>query len=307
MVSEKNKKIILGITAFNHDASACIIKDDNLLAFCEEERFNRNKHTGDFPINAINFCLEKANISMDDITDIAFYFNPIKCLKNYFKINNPVYNPRLFFINKRFYYEAVWLLKFINKIGSIKRILNNKKIKFNFISHHLAHVWYGYFASDFKNCTVISNDSIGEDISSLAVKFVFDGKIKTFTTFKQYDPHSLGYLYGAITEYLGYKRGDGEGRVMAMASYGSDKYVHFASSMHIYEKHYLMVKNILRNRTKNAKIRMPKMKDLQEIKILQNNENYIRTGNGKMKILNDRFYRWCCKILIDKKYERNNN
>lgn len=223
----EKQPVILGITAFNHDASACLIHRGKLVAFSEEERFNGVKHTGDFPINSVIFCLEKANLSADDITDMAFYFNPKKSFLSYFKNNNPfsyILYPSLIF-RKRFYYELVWLLNFVNKINSIKRILKNDKIKVFCQEHHLAHVWYGYFASGFDNCTVISNDSIGESISSLAIKIKKDGERISFKKiFSQNDPHSLGYLYGAVTEFLGFKRGSDEGKVMALAAYGDNSY-----------------------------------------------------------------------------------
>src|SRR3989339_698934 len=226
----KKSKVILGITAFNHDSSACLIYQGRVIAFCEEERFNGIKHTGDFPIKSILFCLEKAGLSLNDVTDVAFYFNIKKCLLSYIKNNNPLYyiiHPSLF-KRKRFYYEIIWLFSFINKINSIKKLLNNYKIKITYVDHHMAHAWYGYFSSNFKNCTVVSNDSVGESVSSLAVKIQREDKKIIFgKTFSQTDPHSIGYLYGAITEFLGFKRGQDEGKVMAMAALGKDKYVKY--------------------------------------------------------------------------------
>lgn len=227
----KKQKAILGITAFNHDSSACLVYNDKIVAFSEEERFNYSKHTGDFPIQSILFCLKQAELSIQEIEYIAFYFNPARCIISYIKNNNPFssfINP-FFFKRKRFYFELIWLLSFINKINSIRRVLKNERIKINYIDHHIAHVWYGYFSSSFKNCTVLSNDSVGEDISSLAIEFrVKDNKeILAKKIISQKDPHSLGYLYGAITEFLGYKRRTDEGKVMALAALGSDKYVDY--------------------------------------------------------------------------------
>lgn len=226
----KKERVILGITAFNHDASVCLIYNKKIIAFCEEERFNGEKHTGDFPIRSILFCLKQVNLSTDDITDVAFYFNPKKCFSGYFKKNNPIcyiLNPSLI-KRGRFYYELVWLLGFINKINSIKKLLKNEKLKITYIEHHIAHAWYGYFASNFDTCTVLSNDSVGESVSSLALKVIrSDEKIKFEEIFSQNDPHSLGYLYGAVTEFLGFKRGSDEGKVMALAALGTDKYINY--------------------------------------------------------------------------------
>lgn len=226
----KNQRIILGITAFIHNSSACIIKNDKIVAYCEEERFNLVKNSGDFPINSINHCLQKSKLTTNDITDVAFYFNPVKCITNYLIHNNPIYYAidLTALKQKRFYHEFVWLLNFINRINAIKKILDNKSINIYFVNHHLAHAWYGYYASNFQDCVVISNDSKGEDISSLAIQFFRKyGNINTRKLFTQNEYHSIGYLYGAITEHLGYKRGEGEGKVMALAALGTKKYLKY--------------------------------------------------------------------------------
>lgn len=224
------KTIILGITAFNHDSSAGLIKNGKVAAFGEEERFNGIKHTDVFPSQAVNYCLQEAGIGIEDVTDIAFYFNPWKCILAYLKYNNPLFalvDPSVF-VRKRFYYELIWLLNFLTKISSIKKLLRTDRINLHFVDHHKAHVWYGFYASGFKQCAVLSNDSVGEKISGLATYFErVKGGIKTRDIFSQTDPHSLGYLYGAVTEFLGFARGEGEGRVMALASYGTNKYFDF--------------------------------------------------------------------------------
>jgi len=229
----KQEKVILGITAFNHDSSACLIYNGEVVGFCEEERLNHIKHTGDFPFQAIDFCLKQAKLTINDVTDIAFYFNPSKCIKNYFKNNSLIcyfLTPHIF-IRKRFYYEAIWLLSFINKINSIKRLIKNKNIKINYIDHHQCHIWYGYYASNFKNCSVISNDSVGENISSLAINIREENGTLIFKElFSQNDPHSLGYLYGAMTEFLGFKRGSDEGKVMALSALGTNRYSDYFDS-----------------------------------------------------------------------------
>ncbi|MBN1263011.1 MAG: hypothetical protein JW991_01515 [Candidatus Pacebacteria bacterium] len=225
-----SKKVILGITAFNHDASACLILNDKIVAFSEEERFNHVKHTGNFPTGAINYCLQKGKISSQDITDVTFYFNPLRCFKSYLKHSNPLFwlkDPSVF-KRKRFYYELVWLLSFTNKIRSIKRILKKDHLKIHPVDHHLAHAWYGYYASNFNNCVVISNDSVGEDICSLALRFSRSKKrLLVEKVFEQKDPHSIGYLYGAITELLGYKRGSDDGKIMALAGFGKERYLKY--------------------------------------------------------------------------------
>jgi carbamoyltransferase len=245
-------RVILGITAFNHDSSACIICNGKVVAFCEEERFNGVKHTNAFPTKSIDYCLASAKLKMEDITDVAYYFNPVKCVISYLKHNNPLFffSDATVFFRKRFYFELVWLADFINKIVTIRRHVN-RTAKIHYIDHHVAHTWYGYYSSGFKDCVVLSNDSVGEDISTLAVKFSKTEKsIETSTLIKQYDPQSLGYLYGAVTEYLGFKRGEGEGRVMALASFGNRALVdNFLSEVRLLPKGcFSFSRNLLLNR-----------------------------------------------------------
>lgn len=247
-------KTILGITAFNHDSSACIIHNGKLIAFAEEERFNGVKHTGDFPSGAVKYCLSEANIKESDITDIAFYFNLRDCWRAYFKHNNPLYAfvDSSVFKRKRFFYEFVWLLNFHNKVRSIKKFVGNESAKIHYINHHDAHSWYGYYASGFKECLVLSNDSVGESASTLAVHFKrLQNRITTEVVIKQHDPHSLGYMYGAVTDYLGFRRGEGEGRVMALASFGKNVYHdYFLSNIKLLEKgRFKISRNLLMQRS----------------------------------------------------------
>lgn len=224
-------KVILGLCCFNHDSSACVIKDDKLIAFAEEERFNLQKHTSSFPSKSLKYCLKQCQIDESEITDIAFYFNPKACLINYLKKNNPfnIFFDFSIFKRKRFFHELVWLFSFWTKIHSIKKIIRNSSAKLHFIDHHDSHVYYGIFSSHFQSGVVLSNDSIGENISTLAAHFEIQksGNLTSENVIIQDDPHSIGYLYGAVTEFLGFKRGSDEGKVMALASFGTDKYVSF--------------------------------------------------------------------------------
>lgn len=215
-------RVVMGITAFNHDSSACIITDGRVVAFAEEERFTGVKHTSAFPGRAIKYCLEEAGLSERDVTDVAFYFDLKECWKSYFRNNHPVKYLRdpSTWRRRRYFYQLAWLSNFTVNVWSIRRRLSGTKLRIHYVPHHLAHAWYGYFASGLTDCIVLSNDSVGEQTATLAIQFSErDGKITTQTLFEQSDPHSLGYLYGAVTEHLGFTRGEGEGRVMALASF----------------------------------------------------------------------------------------
>lgn len=229
MLNMKNR-IIVGITAFKHDSSAAIIKNGELIAFSEEERFNRQKNTSELPKYAVRYCLNEANIASSDVTDIAFYFSKKLSLISYITNNNPIswlLNIKKL-TNRRFFYELFWVINFYIKANALKFTLGMKNAKIHYIPHHEAHVWYGIYASKQRNGIVISNDSIGESVSTLCSEWkIVNDKVTTKRLLIQKDPHSIGYLYGAITEYLGFNRKNGSGKVMALASFGTNRYSDF--------------------------------------------------------------------------------
>lgn len=222
------KRVILGINSFNHDSSVCLLTGSD-ICFAEEERFVREKHTGKFPAQALKYCLKEMQLTRKDVTDVVFYFDIGECWKNYFSniLTAAFRNPKMI-RDKRFYYELVWLLGFRNNVMSIKRHLNKENLKLRMIPHHVCHAWYAYYASQFADCVVLSNDSIGERTSVNAFLFNKKGnRISVNNIIEQHDPHSVGYLYGAVTEFLGFHRGSDEGKVMALASFGTDRYLDY--------------------------------------------------------------------------------
>lgn len=222
------KRVILGINSFNHDSSVCLLTEND-ICFAEEERFVRAKHTGKFPTQALKYCLNQMHLSTKDITDVVFYFDIGECWKNYFSNNLlAIFRSPKMISDKRFYYELVWLLGFRNNVKSIKKYLDNENIKIQMVPHHISHAWYAYYASQFMDCVVLSNDSMGERTSVNAFSFNKKGnKVSVDNLIEQHDPHSVGYLYGAVTEFLGFHRGSDEGKIMALASYGTDRYIDY--------------------------------------------------------------------------------
>ena len=225
------KNVILGISCFNHDAAASLIVDDQLIAMAEEERFNGQKHTAAVPIKAMHYCLDEAGLTPKDVQEIVFYFNPWLCLLQYLLKNNPLSLLYDFgrWHRKRFWFEAVWLTKFWINILYLPRTLGCSSAKLHYANHSWCHILYGFFCAKEDSPIVLSNDSIGENTGAHAVVGHLTtnpdgtrslGDLKTLI--KQSDPHSIGYLYGAITQHLGFKRGHGEGKVMALSSFETE-------------------------------------------------------------------------------------
>ena len=216
---------ILGISAFYHDSAACLIKNGEIVAAAQEERFTRKKHDPCFPHNSIQYCLKEAGISSSKIDNVVFYEKPFvkfeRLLETYLASA-----PRGFasFIKAM----PIWIK---DKLFQKSSIINELKTKLDkdidwkerllFSEHHLSHAASAYYPSPFENAAVISLDGVGEwSTTSLAIGSGSDLKVIKEIHF----PHSLGLLYSAFTYYTGFKVNSGEYKVMGLAPYGKPRY-----------------------------------------------------------------------------------
>lgn len=201
--------VVLGLCAFTHDSAAALLLDGELIGFVEEERLNGTKHTKAFPERSVSWLLDHHGLAPRDVTVVAYNFVP----KGYVAAAlRPVGLPR----------AAPRARSFITVAGNTRRRLMNLQERFprarvTAIRHHLAHGVYAHLASGFRRSAVLVVDSLGErETTTIAVaRGVYLRQV-----FAVHDPHSLGYVYGAITEHLGFRRGDEEGTVMALAALG---------------------------------------------------------------------------------------
>ena len=208
---------ILGISAFYHDSAACIIKDGELIAAAQEERFTRKKHDHSFPLNAIQYCLETAKINGVDLDYVAFYDKPIlkfeRILETYLS-----YAP----IGIRSFLKAMplWIKKKIWIKEIIKSELNYSG-KIVFPEHHESHAASAFFLSPFQQAAFITMDGVGE-WSTTSFGIGKGNKIEIMADIQF--PHSLGLLSSAFTYYTGFRVNSGEYKVMGLAPYGEPKY-----------------------------------------------------------------------------------
>jgi carbamoyltransferase len=225
---------VLGINSVYHEPSACLLKDGILVAAAEEERFTGFRHGKEanpynswiLPFNAINYCLEKENISINEIDHIAYSFNPKKrFLKRMpplllkFKINKIKDESFLFYFNSNIKH---FLRLYPPKCQRIrKRFIGSNKSKVHFIDHHLSHAASSFFVSPFREAAILSVDGIGE-VTSTFLGYGKNNKIKKIKNIAY--PNSLGFFYEEITEFLGFQRNHDEYKVMALAAYGKPKY-----------------------------------------------------------------------------------
>ena len=208
-------RVILGINANHADSSACIIINGEIIAAVEEERINRVKHFSGYPIKAIQECLNIGNLNSTEITDIAFNTKPL---------SNII--PKTLFFFKHLSLKRNQPLKRVLKKMSIKKTFLenfeiNKKVKFHFIEHHLAHIASAFYPSGFRKANGLSIDGSG-DFVSCAVAECEKNKIKIRK--KTFFPHSLGIFYHGMTQFIGFKHYGEEYKMMGLAAYGVPKY-----------------------------------------------------------------------------------
>ncbi|MFT3931558.1 MAG: carbamoyltransferase [Spongiibacteraceae bacterium] len=218
--------LILGISAYYHDSAAALVRDGEIIAAAQEERFTRKKHDAGFPANAIKYCLQEARATLADVDYIVFYDKPLvkfeRLLETYLS-----YAPAGFgsFLKAM----PIWLKEKLYLKTTLKREfaalggLKEKELpQLLFTEHHQAHAASAFFPSPYQNAAVMCLDGVGE----WATSSVWLGEGNKLTPQWEIDfPHSLGLLYSAFTYYTGFKVNSGEYKLMGLAPYGQPKYV----------------------------------------------------------------------------------
>ncbi len=209
---------IIGISAFYHDSAACLLVNGELVAAAQEERFSRKRHDAGFPLQSIHYCLGEAGIPIESVDAIAYYEKPF--LKFERILETIVENaPESF----SFAMSAlpVWIK---DKLWMRKRIWRElgHQIPIYFTDHHESHAASAFFPSPFETAATLTVDGVGE--MSTTTWGVGEGNALTLKEEMRY-PNSLGLLYSAITQYLGFKVNSAEYKVMGLAPYGEPKYV----------------------------------------------------------------------------------
>lgn len=209
---------ILGISSFYHDSAACLVKDGEIIAAAQEERFTRKKHDYGFPKNAIDYCLNYSNIRGSDLDYVAFYDKPFvkfeRLLETYL-----AYAP----IGIKSFWKSmpVWIKEKLWIQDLIKKQLNYDG-KILYPEHHQSHAASAFFPSPFERAAFLTTDGVGEwTTTSFGVGH--DNMVEIHSEI--HFPHSLGLLYSAFTYYTGFKVNSGEYKVMGLAPYGEPKYV----------------------------------------------------------------------------------
>jgi carbamoyltransferase len=215
---------ILGISAYYHDSSASLLRDGEIVACAQEERFTRKKHDAAYPRHAVDYCLREAGLGIDDVDHIVFYEKPFlkfeRLLETYlafapkgiksFSKAIPVW------LREKLFQKDMLLGEFRKHDASFR---DNGRLKFS--EHHFSHAASAFYPSPFEEAVVLTLDGVGEwATATLAI-----GRGNELTIEKEIlFPHSLGLLYSALTYFIGFKVNSGEYKVMGLAPYGEPKY-----------------------------------------------------------------------------------
>ena len=209
---------ILGISAYYHDSAAALLRDGEIIAAAQEERFSRMKHDPRFPKNAVDYCLREAGIGISEVDSVAFYDKPFVKFERLLMTYLGVAPKGLL----SFYDQMPpWL-----KEKLLMRTTLRKELGFEgeilFSTHHMSHAASAFYPSPFEKAAIITIDGVGEWATT--TYGIGDGnKVEILKDIKF--PHSIGLLYSAFTYFTGFKVNSGEYKVMGLAPYGEPKYV----------------------------------------------------------------------------------
>lgn len=252
---------VLGISRV-HDAAAALVRDGEIVAFAEEERFSRVKHDGRFPGRAVQFCLEQGGITLGDVDHVAFYWqrwreaiHAAKVFARYFPGTLEVFRNERETGAKSVgmvetlrhgggagvdnYHVGGAVVAHIKRTYTLERDLREAlgypgptKFRVHLVDHHRSHAASAYYVSPFDSAAVLTMDGIGSDGTTTFLAAAEGNRMRELRRIKY--PHSLGALYAIVTGYLGFYPTVDEGKVMGLAPFGTDRYVEqFAQLVHL--------------------------------------------------------------------------
>ena len=210
---------ILGFSCYFHDAASVLLKDGQLIAAAEEERFSRVKHDSSFPRNAVRFCLDQGGIQSSELSYVVFFEKPFRKLDRILMTALQTY-PQ----SSAVFRESMisWMTDKLWLTSTLNAELGIPKERVLFSEHHLSHAASAFLCSPFDEAAILTVDGVGEWVTATCGvgrdnQITLQGQIQF--------PHSIGLLYSAFTAFLGFEVNEGEYKVMGMAPYGKPRYV----------------------------------------------------------------------------------
>jgi carbamoyltransferase len=212
-------RYILGISAFYHDSAACILRDGAIVAAAQEERFTRKKGDSDFPHRAVEFCLKRAGVGLQDVAHVGFYDKPLlkfeRILESYLGVT-----PRGF--SQFLKAGPTWIKDKLFLDQNLRDELPGYSGPILYAEHHESHAASAFFPSPFPEAAILTLDGVGE-WATASWGIGRDNNLELLRELRW--PDSLGLLYSAFTYFTGFKVNSGEYKVMGLAPYGRPKYV----------------------------------------------------------------------------------
>ncbi|GAA2411188.1 carbamoyltransferase C-terminal domain-containing protein [Nonomuraea africana] len=213
--------VVLGLCSFTHDSAAALLVDGELVGFVEEERLSQVKHTRAYPEQAVAWLLQESGLTAEQVDTVAYNFHGPRYLADLATLPALLAHPAS---SDRALPRAVSFAKVgvrtLRRARGLKRRFPHARVRP--LQHHRTHQMYAFAASGWERAAVVIADSLGETQTTTiaAARLVEPGRPALGTVLALRDPGSLGYAYGAVTEHLGWRRGDEEGTVMALAALG---------------------------------------------------------------------------------------
>jgi carbamoyltransferase len=209
---------VLGLSAFYHDSAAALVRDGQVVAAAQEERFTRRKHDPRFPRSAVDYCMGEGFLETEELDAIVFYDNPVLSLDRALQ-SIAAAAPESKVVWDRG--SASMLATTLRLDEILRHEMKTVSVPVLFSQHHLSHAASAFYPSPFENAAVLSMDGVGEwATTSLGVGTGNDVELISQIDF----PHSLGLLYSAFTYYCGFKVNSGEYKLMGLAPYGEPRY-----------------------------------------------------------------------------------
>ena len=211
---------ILGVSAFYHDSAAALIKDGEIVAAAQEERFTRKKLDSSLPVNAIGCCLRQAGIEAADLDAVVYYDDPLLTLHRFISNVSAVGDDSadlIGFGSKPLFGQKLWVEKLLRDcLGKLGR-----EDRLYVTLHHMSHAASAFYPSPFRDAAILTIDGVGEWNTTV----IGEGHSEDIRLLKKIDyPHSLGLLYSAFTYFCGFRVNFGDYKLMGLAPYGEPVY-----------------------------------------------------------------------------------
>ncbi|HEY1954164.1 MAG TPA: carbamoyltransferase [Polyangiaceae bacterium] len=209
---------VLGLSAYYHDSAACLLRDGEIVAAAQEERFTRKRHDAAFPARAVEWCLAEEGIDASRVDHVCFYDKPVRkfarLLETHLAIAPRGARPFLLAM-------PVWLREKLWTAREIEDALGSYQGDVLFTEHHQAHAASAFYPSPFDSAAVLTLDGVGEWATASAGV----GRRETLELHREiHYPHSIGLLYSAFTYHAGFRVNSGEYKLMGLAPYGKPRF-----------------------------------------------------------------------------------